>query len=292
MMNKAEQRYQVKASVSGRAIVATHIWSKSITAQSLTIISEGLCRAQVTGKKKYFVRSTDQLLFFAVAKIVELNPNAIPGGRPQIIRLRVVQFEVDGSVCCSCDYFERVGIVCRHILTIVHNLDESMVDVGWRSSLSFYFGKKIYARVTSVVMQALESSLKKVKASIPLQDTCYPMYSDGAKESYVSPFFKRGVERRFLTKSKYLLHQSAWKAYDEQGLDIIYSSYADGEDSSDEQMVNNKFFGATYLGAGEFIQDFLPTLHHEGNSKQGRPSLYPFVFNVIMLINLMSICIL
>jgi hypothetical protein len=27
--------------------------------------------------------------------------------------------------------------VCRHILAIVHNLDESMVDVRWRSALGF-----------------------------------------------------------------------------------------------------------------------------------------------------------
>jgi hypothetical protein len=72
--------------------------------------------------------------------------------------------------------------VCIHILAIVQNLDESMVDVRWREALGFYFGKPMYARVTSVIMQTLESSLKKVKASIPPQEICYPVYSDGAKE--------------------------------------------------------------------------------------------------------------
>jgi hypothetical protein len=128
------------------------------------------------------------VIFFVVAKIVELNPNAIPGSRPQIVRLMVVQLEVDGNVCCSCDFFERVGIVCRHILAIVHNLDESMVDVRWREALGFYFGKSVYARVTNVIMQALEYSLKKVKACIPTQETCYPVYSDGAKEAVSLPF--------------------------------------------------------------------------------------------------------
>jgi hypothetical protein len=128
-----------------------------------------------------------------------LNPIAIPGGRPQIVRLRVAKFEVDGSVCCSCDFLERIGIVCRHILAIVTNLDESVVDVRWRAALGFYFGKPMYARVTSITMQALESSLKKVKACIPSQETSYPVYSsDEANESFFSPFFKRGVERRFL----------------------------------------------------------------------------------------------
>jgi hypothetical protein len=104
-----------------------------------------------------------------------------------------VKFEVDGSLCCSCDFFETVGIVCRHILAIVPNLDESMVDFCRRAALGFYFGKPMYARVTSAIMQALESSLKKVKACIPSQDTSYPVYSDGANESLFSPFFKRGV---------------------------------------------------------------------------------------------------
>jgi hypothetical protein len=90
MVNKAKHRYQVKTSVRGISIVDTQLWSKSITAQSLTIIAEVLCRVQVTGKNNYFVNSMGQLLFFVVAKIVELNTNAIPGGPPQFFRLRVV----------------------------------------------------------------------------------------------------------------------------------------------------------------------------------------------------------
>jgi hypothetical protein len=60
MVNKAEPRYQFKASFSGRSIVTTQLWSKSITAQSLTRIAEGLCRAQVTGTNNYFVKSMGQ----------------------------------------------------------------------------------------------------------------------------------------------------------------------------------------------------------------------------------------
>jgi hypothetical protein len=99
--------------------------------------------------------------------------------------------------------------VCRHILAVVHNLDESIVDVRWRAALEFYFGKPMYDRVTSVIMQALESSLKKFKACIPSLETSYPVYSDGVNESFFYPIFKRGVERRIIIKIKYLLHQSA-----------------------------------------------------------------------------------
>jgi hypothetical protein len=120
-----------------------------------------------------------------------------------MVQLRVVKFELDGSVCCSCEFFERVGIVCRRILAIVHEVDESMIDVRWRAALGFYFGKKMCARVTSVIMQALESYLKKVKVCIPSLETRYPAYIDGANESLFSPFVKRGVERRFITKIKH-----------------------------------------------------------------------------------------
>jgi hypothetical protein len=94
-------------------------------------------------------------------------------------------------VCfAAVSFFERVGILCRHILAIVHEVDESMIDVRWRAALGFYFVKLMYARVTSVIMQALESSLKKVKACIPSLETSYPVYIDGANESCFSPFFQ------------------------------------------------------------------------------------------------------
>jgi hypothetical protein len=85
MVNKAQHRYQVKAYVSGISIVATQLWSKSITAQSLTRNAEGLCRAQVMRKNNYFVKSIGQFYYYVVAKKVELSLIAIPGGRPQIV---------------------------------------------------------------------------------------------------------------------------------------------------------------------------------------------------------------
>jgi hypothetical protein len=80
-----------------------------------------------------------------VAKKVELN--AFPGGQPQIVRLRLVNFDIDGCGSCSCELFERVGLVCRHVLDIIQVMDETMFDIRWRGSLGFYFGVEIYERV-------------------------------------------------------------------------------------------------------------------------------------------------
>jgi hypothetical protein len=114
MVNKAEHRYQVKASVSGISIMATQLWSKYITAQSLTIIAEGLCRAQVTRKKQLFCQEHRPVLLLCGGQKVELSPIAIPGGRPQIVRLQFVKFEVDGSVSCSCDFLRGL-VLCADI---------------------------------------------------------------------------------------------------------------------------------------------------------------------------------
>jgi hypothetical protein len=153
-----------------------------------------------------------------------------------------------------------------------------MVDVCWRAALGFYFGKPMYARVTSVIMQALEFSLKKVKACIPSLDTSYPVYIDGANESFFSPFFKRGVERRFITKIKYLLHQSAWKGCNEQDLDIPASYMNNEVVSSDEEMANNKFVGATAIGARDFHSRLLADIASQRKLKAREAFTIPFRF--------------
>jgi hypothetical protein len=58
----------------------------------------------------------------------------------------------------------------------------------------------MYDIVTSVIMQALEPSLKKVKAPTP-QVICYPVFRKGAKECHFPPFINKGVESKFLTKA-------------------------------------------------------------------------------------------
>jgi hypothetical protein len=167
--------------------------------------------------------------------------------------------------------------VSQHLLAIVHEVDESMIDVRWRAALGFYFGKQMYARVTSVIMQALESSLKKVKACIPSLDTSYPVYSDGGNESCFSPFVKRGVEQRFITKIKYLLHQSAWKGCNEQNLNIP-ASYMNNEVSSDEEMASNKFVGAKNIGASDFHSRLLAHKASQRKLKAREAFTVPFRF--------------
>jgi hypothetical protein len=161
-----------------------------------------------------------------------------------------------------------------------------MVDVCWKGALVFYLGKPMYARVTSVIMQALESSMKNVKAPIlPQAILCYPVFRDGSHGYYDSPFIKKGVERRFLTKSKYLLHQPRVTECDEQCIDVS-PFYGEDHDSSDEEIATTYLLVIPPLAQVSFIQDFWMTLPHKEKSKLGKPSFLPFGSCVIMLTNL------
>jgi hypothetical protein len=97
------------------------------------------------------------------------------------------------------------------------------------------------------------------------------------RRNIFSPFFKRGVERRFLTKSKYLLHQSIWKACNEQGLNIS-ASYVNDEASSDEEMANNKCVNATSLGASDFHSRLLADTESQRKLKAREAFTVPFRF--------------
>jgi hypothetical protein len=92
-----------------------------------------------------------------VANKVELNHISLPGRRPQIVRLRLVNFDIDGCVSC----------VCRHILVIIEVMDETMCDIRWRAALGFYFSVEIYERVSSVIIKAIHSSLKSQMPCLP-----------------------------------------------------------------------------------------------------------------------------
>jgi hypothetical protein len=126
-------------------------------------------------------------------------------------------------------------------------------------------------------MQALESSLEKVKACIPSLETSYPAYSDGANESLFSPFVKRGVERRFITKIKYLLHQSTLKGCNEKNLNIP-ASYMNNKVSSDEEIGNNKFVGDTNIGASDFHSRLLADTASRRKLKATEAFTVPFRF--------------
>jgi hypothetical protein len=72
----------------------------------------------------------------------------------------------------------------------------------------------------------------------------------------------------------------------------ISASYADDKVSSDEEMVNNKFVGATSLDASDFHSRLLADTASRRKLKAREAFTVPFRFYAIMLINLISTCLL
>jgi hypothetical protein len=99
----------------------------------------------------------------------------------------------------------------------------------------------MYARVTSVIMQAMESSLKKVKAPIP------PQALSGVQPRIQIVSFLSLYQERCRTE---ISHQVQTEC-DGQCIEA-YTFYGEDDDSSDEEMANNKCVGDTSLGASEF----------------------------------------
>jgi hypothetical protein len=85
------------------------------------------------------------------------------------------------------------------------------------------------------------------------------------------------LHQQFLTKSKYLIHQSAWKACNNQGLDIS-ASYVNDDVSSDEEMGNSNFVGATSLDASDLHYRILADTASRRKLKAREAFTIPFPF--------------
>jgi hypothetical protein len=100
--------------------------------------------AEMSAKDYYYIKRINSTSYEMVANKEELNPSALPGGRPQIVWLRLVNFDIDGCVSCSCELLEMDGIVCRHILAIIQVMDETMCDIQYSmeggSAFQFWCG--------------------------------------------------------------------------------------------------------------------------------------------------------
>jgi hypothetical protein len=102
------------------------------------------------------------------------------------------------------------------------------------------------------------------------------VFNDGANDCHFY-LIKKGVERIFLTKSKYLLHQHRVTECDGQCM-VSSPYYGVDNDSSDEEMANNKFVGDTSLGASEFHSRLLADTASRTKLKAREAFTVPFHF--------------
>jgi hypothetical protein len=135
MLIKTQQRYLMKLCEAGKDIVSVPLWIKRKGAKDLTKLGEGLMFMDWSERDQHFVMRLSEMVYLVVRMGMVFPSERFPGIRPRYIHLRVVKFDIDDTVTCSCKYHKRVGIRYHHIKAIVGDVLCSMIDVRWRKSL-------------------------------------------------------------------------------------------------------------------------------------------------------------
>jgi hypothetical protein len=122
-------------------------WSCLPTANSLTHLGESLVLKQWEESTNLFTTGPCDHKWLVVRKADAEFASTSTQKYPKFKRVRIVQRDQEtGILHCSCCYFQRVGISCRHILAVLRSVlgnnfqgvTETSVRVFWWSKYSHY----------------------------------------------------------------------------------------------------------------------------------------------------------
>jgi hypothetical protein len=97
MLSKIQQRYLMKICEAGKDIISVPL-SKRKVVKDLTKLGEGLVFMEWSKRDQHFGMRLSQVVYLVVIMGMVLPSERFPGGRPRYIRLRVVKFDIDGTV--------------------------------------------------------------------------------------------------------------------------------------------------------------------------------------------------
>jgi SWIM zinc finger len=90
------------------------------TANTLTELGNGLVEAQWKQKEHYDVCGPFGYDWHCLRRKEVAPTPTMPRKIPQFVRVRTVKLcSASNQLTCSCQYFERVGIPCRHIMKVM-----------------------------------------------------------------------------------------------------------------------------------------------------------------------------
>jgi hypothetical protein len=128
-------------------------------------------------------------MYLVVRIGMELPTEKFPGGKPRYTCLRIVKFDIDDTVTCSCKYHQRVGIPCHHIIAVVGDFLCIMIDVRWRNTLQHYCGANCFDNnMTHILLKAVNIKRKACRCVRPTHCETYPVFNRHADEKYGVPF--------------------------------------------------------------------------------------------------------
>lgn len=147
------QNAQIKAVshgiLSATALSTNVLWSKLPTSQKLTKKGEGLVIQQWELRSNYISQRVAENEWRVVG-MVQQNRTSRVGLIPRFARVRQVSIVENRILLCSCMYFERVGIPCRHQMHVLCSVDAKYIGIShhdvavtwWKEFLKYGFSSQ------------------------------------------------------------------------------------------------------------------------------------------------------
>jgi hypothetical protein len=266
IQEKNDVRNNFKQATALRQASSVPLWSKTLTSPVVTRHAEGILQQQYTlGMKPWFncVRtdSTTWLVRGGIEKAFKGTPI------PKFIRTRTVS-QVGTFLLCSCGFFERFGLPCRHLFVVLQR--------GPRPSNCATRWRRDYLAYGLSGNAELDRLFKEAK----IQEPVGPFYSEeqeGVCSTITYPTFIRGEIRDM----RYFKNPLEGTLYYIQGCDEIKQSTVVGRMIPEEELPSD-------LHLSQRSQDFLdkdgdPTEEGFLESTQAYTLLYPTFKQIICL---------
>ena len=123
---KADNSYKVKKMESTRNLSTTPTWTISGTNRELTPYTEGIFHTQYLLSSNYVHVRLDKVTLPVKYEIVESENSKLMSNDgiekaqcPKFYRVHIVKAMKNLQLRCSCKFYERHGLPCRHLLRII-----------------------------------------------------------------------------------------------------------------------------------------------------------------------------
>jgi hypothetical protein len=122
-----------------------NLWSNLPTANFVTDLGEGLITAQWKERLHYTPRQVGQYKWLVRrTRSKEAAPSPTQSLIPKFDRVRVVERNALNRLECSCLHFSRVGIPCRHVLSVLSNVVDGYKGPSHHDVRTFWWRKYYY----------------------------------------------------------------------------------------------------------------------------------------------------
>ena len=176
---KSNSRFAMKEGHDAKALNATQMWSLTATNQLVSKYAEGMISFQWCKKDLYMSIRIDSRTWWVMLIIMDGDvaiPQDASSSHPRFRRIQIIHWdEHTNCLLCSCGYFNRIGLPCRHIFHITGKICITDVAIRWHKSYNYHFGK--IARYTQKVAEIQQfSKVFGVPFTAPIPTITSPVY--------------------------------------------------------------------------------------------------------------------